>query len=78
MKYDLIKVLKSFINFISGKKEQQPVAEKETTPAVKKTRRASEKRTRKGTGTGPVEKEKKRILFRELGLPLPILRAIEK
>ena len=73
MKFDLFKTLKSFISFISGKKEQQHTAEKEKTHSVEKKKERSTKRKRKA----PAEKKKERMKFRELGLPPKILRAIE-
>ena len=73
MKFDLFKTLRPFINFISGKKEQQHTAEKEKTHSVDKKKGRSTERKRKA----PAEKKKESIKFRELGLPPNILRAIE-
>ena len=84
MKYDLFKVLRSFITFISGKNEQQPTAEKEKIHPVEKRKETSTGRNRKAPAKKvpaekvPAEKKKERMLFRELGLPPQILGAIEK
>jgi ATP-dependent RNA helicase DeaD len=73
MQFDLFKTLSSFINFISGKKEQKHTVEKEKTHSVEKKKETSTERKRKA----PAEKKKERMKFRELGLPANILRAIE-
>jgi ATP-dependent RNA helicase DeaD len=73
MKFDLFKTLRPFINFISGKKEQQYTAGKEKTHSVEIKKEGSTERKRKA----PVEKKKRPMKFRELGLPANILRAIE-
>jgi len=71
MKFDLFKVLRSFI---SGKKEQQHAAEKEKTHPVEEKKETSTRRK----GKGPAEKKKEHMQFRKLGLPSQVLGAIEK